>query len=126
MQSVQETTDATFEQDVIARSLEVPVVVDFWAPWCQPCRLIGPVLEKLVDDFAGQFELVKAALDQTQSVAEILGISSIPAVCCFRDGQLRDSFVGLLPEAEIRVWIEQAALGARNGLVRHTACCIRS
>jgi putative thioredoxin len=104
---IQETADATFEQDVIARSLEVPVVVDFWAQWCQPCRLIGPVLEKLADDFAGQFVLVKAALDQTQSVAEVLGISSIPAVCGFRDGQLRDSFVGLLPEAEIRAWIER-------------------
>jgi putative thioredoxin len=107
MRFVQETTDATFEQDVIQRSTEVPVVVDFWAQWCQPCRLIGPMLEKLAVDFAGQFVLVKANLDQNQAVAELLRVSSIPAIYGFRDGELLDSFVGLLPEQEIKAWIER-------------------
>ncbi len=104
---VHQTSDTTFERDVILRSQEVPVVVDFWAPWCQPCRIIGPVLEKLAADFAGQFVLVKADLDQNQSVAGALRISSIPAVCGFRGGQLVDSFVGALPEAEIRAWLQR-------------------
>jgi len=112
-----ETTDATFEQDVIERSLEVPVVVDFWAEWCQPCRLIGPILEKLASDFAGQFVLVKADLEQTQTVAALLRVSSIPAVWAFRDGALFDSFLGLRPERQIKEWIERV-LPTSAGTVR--------
>jgi len=102
-----ETTDATFEQDVIQRSKEVPVVADFWAPWCQPCLMLSPVLEKLVTDFAGKFVLVKANTDQTQAVARQFRIQSIPAVYGFRDGELFDSFVGLLPEHQIKLWLER-------------------
>lgn len=106
-QRVIETTDATFAQDVIERSKEVPVVVDFWAQWCQPCRLLTPVLEKLVTDFAGQFVLVKANLDQTQAVAGQLRVQSIPAVYGFRDGKLFDLFAGLLPEQQVELWLER-------------------
>jgi putative thioredoxin len=102
-----ETTDATFEQDVIERSKEVPVVVDFWAEWCQPCRLLTPVLEKLASDFAGKFVLVKANTDQVQAVARQFRIQSIPAVYGFRDGELLDFFVGLLREHEIKSWLER-------------------
>lgn len=102
-----ETTDETFEQDVIERSREVPVVVDFWAEWCQPCRLIGPILEKLAADFAGKFVLVKANLDKTQAVARQFQIQSIPAVYGFRDGKLVDFFVGLLPKDQIEAWFEE-------------------
>ncbi len=102
-----ETTDATFEQDVIERSKEVPVVVDFWAEWCQPCRLLAPILEKLANDFAGKFVLAKANTDQTQAVAGQFRIESIPAVYGFRDGELLDSFVGVLPEDQIKSWLER-------------------
>jgi len=102
-----ETTDETFEQDVIERSKEVPVVVDFWAESCRPCRLLSPVLEKLVTDFAGKFVLVKANMDQTQAVAEQLRVQSIPVVCGFRDGELVDFFVGLLPEHQIESWLQR-------------------
>lgn len=101
-----ETSDATFEQDVIERSRDVPVVVDFWAPWCQPCRLLTPVLEKLATDFAGKFVLVKANIDQTEAVAGLLRIQSIPAVFGFRDGELVDLFVGLRLEHQVRSWLQ--------------------
>ena len=104
---VLETTDATFEQDVIERSKEVPVVVDFWAQWCQPCRLLAPMLDKLAKDFAGKFVLVKANTDQTQAVARQFRIQSIPAVYGFRDGELLDFFVGVLPEHQIKFWLER-------------------
>jgi len=102
-----ETTDETFERDVIERSKGVPVVVDFWAEWCQPCHLLAPMLERLVTDFAGEFVLVKANTDQTQSVCGQLRIQSIPAVYGFRDGELLDSFVGLLPENQLKPWFER-------------------
>ncbi len=102
-----ETTDETFEQDVIERSKEVPVVVDFWAEWCQPCRLLAPILEKLANDFAGKFVLAKANTDQTQAVAGQFRIEGIPAVYGFRDGELLDSFVGVLPVDQIKSWLER-------------------
>jgi putative thioredoxin len=102
-----ETTDAGFEQDVIERSKEIPVVVDFWAEWCQPCRLLTPMLEKLVDEFAGKFVLAKANTDQMQVVAQHFRIGGIPAVYGFRDGELLDFFVGVLPERQIKSWLEQ-------------------
>src|SRR4051812_46616407 len=105
--SIIETTDATFEQDAIARSKDVPVVVDFWATWCQPCRLLGPILEKLVQEMNGAFVLVKAETEQVPATAAALGIRSIPAVFGIKDGQLVDSFLGALPESAVRAWIER-------------------
>jgi len=102
-----DTTDETFEQDVIERSKNVPVVVDFWAEWCQPCRLLSPVLGRLAADFAGKFVLVKANTDQTQAAARQFRVQGIPAVYAFRDGELLDSFVGLLPEHQIKLWLER-------------------
>jgi putative thioredoxin len=102
-----DTTDATFEQDVIERSKDVPVVVDFWAKWCQPCRLLSPTLEKLAADFAGKFVLVKANMDRTRAVAEQLRVHSIPAVFGFRNGKLLDSFLGLMPEHQIESWLRR-------------------
>jgi putative thioredoxin len=104
---VLETDDATFAQEVIERSKEVPVVVDFWAKWCQPCLVFGPILERLAREFASKVVLVKADLDQTPAVAQRFGVSSIPAVYGFRDGELYDSFVGAWPERQLRAWIEQ-------------------
>lgn len=102
-----DTSEATFQQDVVDRSLEVPVVIDFWAAWCQPCRLLGPILEKLADEYQGRFVLVKADVDQMPGVAGSLGVQSIPAVFAVREGQIVDQFLGLLPEPQIRAWIDR-------------------
>jgi putative thioredoxin len=102
-----ETSEATFQSDVVDRSQEVPVVVDFWATWCQPCRLLGPILERLATEYQGRFCLVKANVDQMPAVAGSLGVQSIPAVFAVRDGQIVDQFLGLLPEPQIRAWIDR-------------------
>jgi putative thioredoxin len=102
-----ETTDSTFARDVIERSRDVPVVVDFWATWCQPCRLLGPTLEKLAREMAGAFVLVKAETERVPEVAAAFGIRSIPAVFGVKDGQVVDSFLGALPEPAVRAWIER-------------------
>ncbi len=105
-QWIVETNRESFERDVLDRSREVPVVVDFWAAWCQPCRMLGPVLEALAEEYQGQFVLVKADTDQMPDVAASLGVQSIPAVFAFRNGQLVDQFVGVLPERQLRSWLE--------------------
>ncbi len=102
-----ETCEATFQQDVIERSRDVLVVIDFWATWCQPCRLLGPILEKLAEKYQGRFVLVKANVDEMQMVAGSLGVQSIPAVFAVREGQIVDQFVGLLPEPQIQAWIDR-------------------
>jgi putative thioredoxin len=101
-----ETTAERFQQDVIERSMDVPVVVDFWADWCQPCRLLGPVLERLANEFAGRFVLVKANTDELFEIAASFQVTGIPAVFGLRDGEVVDQFVGLLSEHQIRVWLE--------------------
>jgi len=102
-----ETSEATFEHDVVERSGEVPVVIDFWAAWCQPCRLLGPILEKLAHEYQGRFVLVKADVDQMPMIASTLGVQSIPAVFAIRDGRLVDQFLGLMPENQVRAWLDR-------------------
>jgi putative thioredoxin len=104
--NVVEVTDENFVREVIDRSRETPVVVDFWAPWCQPCRILGPVLEKLAAEAAGAFVLAKANTEEVPGIASEFGVRSIPAVFGVRDGQVVDAFVGALPEASIRAWLE--------------------
>jgi putative thioredoxin len=99
--------EATFQQVAVERSRELLVVVDFWAPWCQPCRLLGPELEKLAREYAGKFLLVKVDIDKSPNIAAGFGVQSIPAVYAMRDGQLLDYFVGLRPEEQLRVWIDR-------------------
>jgi putative thioredoxin len=102
-----DTTLATFEQDVIAASTLAPVLVDFWAPWCGPCKTLGPMLEKLEAEAAGKWKLVKVNVDENQELAGHFQVRSIPHVMAFADGQPVDQFVGVLPEGQLREFIER-------------------
>jgi putative thioredoxin len=102
-----ETTLATFEQDVIAASTLAPVLVDFWAPWCGPCKTLGPMLEKLEAEYAGKWRLVKVNVDENQELAAHFQVRSIPHVMAFADGQAVDQFVGVLPESQLRAFLDR-------------------
>ena len=102
---IKDSTSATFEVDVIKQSFEIPVVVDFWGPSCQPCKQLTPVLEKLAVEYGGQFLLVKVNVEVELQVAQAFQIQSIPLVVAFRDGQLVNEFAGLLPEPQLREWL---------------------
>ena len=100
-----DVTDATFEQDVLVRSDQVPVVVDLWAPWCGPCRTLGPILEKVIDAKGGTVELVKVNVDENPRVSTTFQVQSIPAVYAVKDRQVVDGFVGALPEAQVAEFV---------------------
>src|SRR5579863_7266647 len=105
--SVKEVTTASFRADVLTASTRQPVLVDFWAPWCGPCKQLAPALEKAVADSGGKVKLVKMNIDDHPQVAGQLGIQSIPAVIAFEKGQPIDGFMGALPEAQVRGFIER-------------------
>jgi putative thioredoxin len=104
---IQDGTTASFRQDVIAESLKRPVLVDFWAPWCGPCKELTPVLEKVVKAAAGKVRLVKINIDENPQISGQLGIQSIPAIIAFQKGQPIDGFMGALPEGQIKGFIER-------------------
>jgi putative thioredoxin len=105
--AVKDVTSASFKADVLNASVRQPVLVDFWAPWCGPCKQLAPVLEKAVADSKGKVTLVKMNIDDHPQIAGQLGIQSIPAVIAFDKGQPVDGFMGALPESQVRGFIER-------------------
>lgn len=104
-----DVTDATFERDVLDRSVEVPLVVDLWAEWCGPCRTLGPIIERVVAETGGKVELAKVDIDHNPNVAASFAVQSIPAVFAIADGKVVDSFIGALPESAVREFVAKLA-----------------
>lgn len=112
-----DVTEATFATDVIERSKQLPVVADFWAEWCAPCRQLGPVLERAVAERGGKIELVKVDTDSNQELARAFGIQGIPAVKAFKDGSVASEFVGVQPLAAIERFLDALVPSEADGLV---------
>jgi putative thioredoxin len=104
---VKDTTTSTFGKDVLEESRRQPVLVDFWAPWCGPCRQLTPIIEKAVKEAGGRVKLVKMNIDDHPAIAGQLGIQSIPAVVAFVDGRPADGFMGALPESQVKAFIDK-------------------
>jgi putative thioredoxin len=102
-----EAGEANFETDVLQASLQTPVLVDFWATWCGPCKTLGPILEKLAGEYAGAFRLAKIDCDKEQQLAGMFGVRSIPTVVLIQGGQIVDAFSGALPESQVREFLSR-------------------
>ena len=112
---IKETTTQAFMKDVIEESKRQPVLIDFWAPWCGPCKQLTPVLEKVVKAAKGKVKLVKMNIDDHPAIPGQMGIQSIPAVIAFVNGQPADGFMGALPEGQVTAFIERLTKGAVSG-----------
>jgi len=114
---IRDVRDADFEREVLERSASTPVVVDFWAPWCGPCLTLGPLLERLTAEAAGEFILAKLNVDESPRVAGAFGVRSIPAVLGFRDGAIVAEFVGAQPERAVREFLTRVRPSAADRMV---------
>lgn len=97
-ENIERVTDSDFEEQVV--NSDVPVLVDFWAPWCGPCRMVGPVLEEVAKEYEGRVKVVKVNVDEEQKVAGAMGIRSIPTVALFHGGQVKDVLIGARPKGD--------------------------
>jgi len=113
-----EVTTGTFRRDVIRKSRSVPVVVDFWAAWCSPCLMLGPILEKVVGEYAGRVVLAKVDVDAYPELAQRYDVRSIPAVKVFVDGEIAAEFTGSMPESQVREFLRQVVPSGADELVR--------
>ena len=105
--SSQDVSQADFEEQVVEASFKQPVVIDFWAPWCAPCKVLKPILEKLADEYGGKFKLAKVNSDENQEIAARYAVRGIPSVKAMVDGKIVNEFTGALPEGSVREWLEK-------------------
>ena len=107
MEIVIETNEQNFEKDVIEKSKQVAVLVDFYADWCMPCRMLAPILEKIAHDYGGKFILAKVNVDENRNLSQEYRIMSIPNVKLFKNGNVVDEFIGVMPELAIKNWLDR-------------------
>ncbi|MBC8434895.1 thioredoxin [archaeon] len=103
-----DVTDKSFQEEVIEASFKKPVVVDFWAPWCGPCQMLGPIMEEVAEEYKDKVEIVKLDVQDNQEVASVYGIMSIPAVKMFKDGKIVSEFLGAKPASAVKEWIDES------------------